>query len=84
MVSRIRTTHFHYKRLFLLGLFAIDDIVVVVLRLLIDRILHIERLEILSTVIIMICNEHLLDLLGQVGLPGGFNLVVLGALGISF
>ena len=54
MVSRIRTTHFHYKRLFLLSLFAIDDIVVVILRLLIDRILHIERLEILSTVIIMI------------------------------
>ena len=68
MVPRIRATHFHYKRLFLLDLFAIDDIVVVVLRLLINRILHIVRLKIFSIVIVVICNEHLLDLLSQVGL----------------
>ena len=68
MVPRIRATHFHYKRLFLLSLFAIDDIVVVVLRLLINRILHIVRLKIFSIVIVVICNEHLLDLLSQVGL----------------
>ena len=80
MVSRIRPTHFHDKRFFLLGLLAIDDIVVVVFRLLIDRILHSERLKILSTVIILICNEHLLDLFSQVGLSGGFSLVLLGAL----